>query len=186
MFFRLTAALAEKPMDVIQTGVDKVFGILNDPGIRPGGQKGRAARQNLVGHPQLFRFRHYRQRNVAPPRLGYDFPRSRRREFIDLFTDLIGETYLERIQGEFKNEKVVYGEQEMLSDSKALVKTTIVRESLEIPVDYRLYLKNGNWRIYNVYVENTSLVTNYRDQFSRILMKGTPSELIEKLREKDN
>jgi ABC-type transporter MlaC component len=35
-------------------------------------------------------------------------------------------------------------------------------------------------------VENISLVTNYRDQFSRILMRDSPAKLIEQLRERVN
>ncbi len=181
--FSAAMASAEKPIDVIQTGVDKVFGILNDPAYAPEGKKDEQRDKIWTVIRSFFDFDTIAKGTLR--RHDWDrFTEDQKKEFIDLFTDLIGETYLERIQGEYKNEKVVYGEQEMLSDSKAVVKTTIVRESLEIPVDYRLYLKNGNWRIYNVYVENTSLVTNYRDQFSRILMKGTPAELIEKLREK--
>jgi len=74
----------------------------------------------------------------------------------------------------------------MLSDTTAIVRTKIIRESLEIPVDYRLILRGGAWRIYNVNVENISLVTNYRDQFSRILMRDSPAKLIEQLRERVN
>jgi dihydroxyacetone kinase-like predicted kinase len=38
--------------------------------------------------------------------------------------------------------------------------------------------------IYDVVVENVSLVQNYRTQFSEILASGTPEELLETLRKK--
>jgi phospholipid transport system substrate-binding protein len=72
----------------------------------------------------------------------------------------------------------------MLTDTRAVVKTNIVRASEKIPVDYRLINEDGSWKVYNVYVERTSLVSNYRDQFGRVLMSGSPADLIERLREK--
>ena len=44
--------------------------------------------------------------------------------------------------------------------------------------------KSGTWEVYDVVVENVSLVMNYRSQFSESLDKGTPEELLEILRKK--
>ena len=44
--------------------------------------------------------------------------------------------------------------------------------------------KSGTWKVYDVVVENVSLVMNYRSQFNEILSKGTPDDLLEILRKK--
>ncbi len=176
-------AAAEKPMDVIKSGVDEVVRILNDPSYDTPEKKEAQREKIWTIIRDVFDFETIAKGTLR--RHDWEkFSTEQRREFVDLFTELIGNTYLDRIQSEYHEEKVVYTEQEMLTDTKAVVRTMVQRSSVEIPVDYRLFLKDGNWRVYNVFVENTSLVSNYRDQFSRILMKGTPDDLLAKLREK--
>ena len=185
LFFMLSgvAPAAEKPIDIIKAGVDEVVTVLNDPKFDTPEKKEEQREKIWSIIREIFDFETIAKGTLR--RHDWErFSEEQRRQFVDLFTDLIGTTYLGRIQSEYHDEEVVYTEQEMLSDTKAVVRTKILRDSVEIPVDYRLFLKNGNWRVYNVYVEKTSLVTNYRDQFSRILMKGTPADLIAKLKEK--
>jgi phospholipid transport system substrate-binding protein len=45
-------------------------------------------------------------------------------------------------------------------------------------------LKDGAWKVYDVVIENVSLVLNYRTQFNDILVKNTPEQLLEILRKK--
>ena len=54
-----------------------------------------------------------------------------------------------------------------------------------MPFNYRVFQnKSGTWEVYDVVVENVSLVMNYRSQFNEILAKGTPDDLLEILRKK--
>jgi len=45
-------------------------------------------------------------------------------------------------------------------------------------------MASGDWRVYDVVVEGTGLVQNYREQFKRILRKDSFAELTKQLREK--
>ena len=45
-------------------------------------------------------------------------------------------------------------------------------------------MKEDMWKVYDVVVENVSLVQNYRTQFNDILSKNTPEQLLETLRKK--
>jgi phospholipid transport system substrate-binding protein len=47
-----------------------------------------------------------------------------------------------------------------------------------------MILKDGTWKVYDVVVENVSLVLNYRTQFNEILAKNSPEKLLEILRKK--
>ena len=47
------------------------------------------------------------------------------------------------------------------------VRTRIVSDKVEIPVDYRLLQIDGRWRVYDVVVEGVGLANNYRGQFAR-------------------
>ena len=58
-------------------------------------------------------------------------------------------------------------------------------KSKEVPFNYRVFKdKSGTWKVYDIVVENVSLVMNYRSQFNEILAKDTPDELLEILRKK--
>ena len=107
-------------------------------------------------------------------------------EFSHLFSRLLGGTYLDRIQRGYSNEKVVYLDQDMMTNSKAVVKTKVLRESVEIPVFYSLIKKGEAWSVYDVNIEGVSLVKNYRKQFSEILIKRSPAQLIEMIKKKVN
>ena len=64
------------------------------------------------------------------------------------------------------------------------VPTRVVTSSKEIPITYRVILKDGTWKVYDVVVENVSLVQNYRTQFSDILAKSGPEQMLADLRKK--
>ena len=72
----------------------------------------------------------------------------------------------------------------MIDKDKAEVQSKIITSSNEIPIDYRIILKDGKWKVYDVVVENVSLVQNYRTQFNEILADGTPEDLLKILRKK--
>ena len=106
-------------------------------------------------------------------------------EFTEAFTELLKNSYLNKIQGQFHDEEVVFLGQDMLTDKKAVVKTKVLRQQTETPIDYKVVLSQGKWRIYDINVEGISLIKNYRTQFKTILAKDSPEELIKRIREKN-
>jgi len=72
----------------------------------------------------------------------------------------------------------------MVTENKAEIESKIITSSKEIPIFYRMILKDGQWKVYDVVVENVSLVQNYRTQFNEMLSNGTPEQLLETLRKK--
>jgi phospholipid transport system substrate-binding protein len=67
-------------------------------------------------------------------------------------------------------------------DRNVLVQTQVVRAgSQPVAVDYRMYLKDGVWRAYDVMIEGVSLITNYRSSFARLIQTKGIGGLIEEL-----
>ena len=60
---------------------------------------------------------------------------------------------------------------------RAVVRTEIIKQGeTPIPVNYRMALKNGEWKVYDVFVDGISLVVTYRDSFaSEIRQTGLDS-----------
>lgn len=79
---------------------------------------------------------------------------------------------------------VNYNQEIIKSDTLAEVHTTVTSPSLNIPIIYYMIRKDVSWKVYDVSVENVSLIKNYRSQFRSILQNNSPDKLIATLREK--
>jgi phospholipid transport system substrate-binding protein len=108
----------------------------------------------------------------------------RENEFIGAFAEFLGNSYVGNI-GSYKDEKILFV-QESIESNRAQVKTKIVPDKGEpTSVNYRLHRVEGHWKIYDVVVDDISIVINYRSQFNRILTRGTFDDLLRQLREKE-
>jgi phospholipid transport system substrate-binding protein len=106
-----------------------------------------------------------------------------RQEFVDLFTELLTATYVERIHA-YSGEEVTFLN-ERLEGNYAEVKSILVGRKTEILIDYRLMMKGDDWKAYDVVVDGISLVQNYRGQFAAILRSSSYEHLVQILREKN-
>jgi phospholipid transport system substrate-binding protein len=72
-------------------------------------------------------------------------------------------------------------------DQKDVVVKTLVKEPgrSPIPIDYSMRRTASGWKVYDVVVENLSLVTNYRSSFSSEVARGGIDGLIKALEEKN-
>jgi phospholipid transport system substrate-binding protein len=172
-----------KPIDALRGPLDTALAILQDPRYRKDTEKEAQKEKLWEIIRKVFDFEGITERAVG--RNWKLFSPAQKREFADVFTQLLGNSYLTKIQGNFNNEKVEFLSQEVLTDAKARVKTKIIREVDSIPVDYSVRPDGDTWRIYDVNIEGVSLVQNYRSQFDQILSKDSPAVLIERVRAKN-
>lgn len=50
-----------------------------------------------------------------------------------------------------------------------------------VPVDYRMYEKNGEWLVYDLVIDNVSLIANYRSSFNTEIRRDGIDALIRRL-----
>ncbi len=174
-------ANAGEPTDHVRETVDEVIKILNDKELKkPERQKDRETkiRQAVL---KRFDFEEMAKRSLAIH--WKDRTPAERKEFVTLFTDLLEDAYIRKVE-RYENEKVVYVD-ERIDGSYATVKTKIIdSKGTGIPVDYRIMKKAEKWDIYDIVVEGISLVNNYRTQFTQIMRSGSYADLVKRLREK--
>jgi phospholipid transport system substrate-binding protein len=119
--------------------------------------------------------------------LGYhwrDLTAAQRAEFTDVFSHFIQDSYLSRIN-EYSGQEVTFGKVTSESPDYAQVHTRLVETGKPATaVNYRLERVDGAWKIYDVTVENLSILANYRNQFSRVMNKQGYPTLIGDLRKK--
>jgi phospholipid transport system substrate-binding protein len=175
-------AQALSPMETVKNRIDQVIDLLNDPRFKDPGSRG-AQRDKIweIASP-MFDFKEISRRTVGPS--WEKFSEEQKEQFTKVFSEFLGNTYLDRVQGEYQNEQVVYVS-EAVREPQALVRTQLVREKMVMPIDYRMRLDGGQWKIYDVLVENgVSIVQNYRVQFQSILQKENPDQLIARLEQR--
>jgi len=139
------SSFSAEPIDVLRGPVDKIINTLQDPQYQGPSGKKKQADKIWVIVKDIFDFKKISM--LALARNWKKFNSEQKETFINSFTTLLGETYIDKIQGGFQDEKVIFLSEEKLTQSKALVKTKIVRQSIDIPVNYKLYLKKDKWKI---------------------------------------
>ena len=106
-----------------------------------------------------------------------------RAEFVALFTDLLERSYVTRVEA-YAGENIAYlGE--AVDASYATVRSKILTDRRsEIALDYRLHLRDGRWRVYDLQIDGVSFVSTYRSQFDRIIQAESYAALVERMRKK--
>ncbi len=168
------------PTEAVRSTLNEAIRILTDEQLKKAdrAQERRRLLEAVVGA----RFSYEEMAKRALARQWRKLSEQERREFVELFKTLLTNSYADKIEG-YSGENVVY-----LSERRegryAEVRTKVVSEKLEIPLDYRLLLNAGTWRVYDVVVDGVSLVKNYRGQFARIIRTSSYADLVERLRKK--
>jgi phospholipid transport system substrate-binding protein len=176
-------AYGAQPLDELKRPIEEVINILRDPQYKDAAKKDLQREKMWEIARKIFDFEAIARGTLTRFRWDGYTPRQRE-EFTDAFTEFIGNNYFNKIQGQYHNEEVVFLKQEMLTESKARVMTKIRRESIEIPVDYSMWMRDGGWKIFNVYIEGVSLLGNYRNEFERFLTNSSIEDLISELKKK--
>jgi len=172
---------AGAPLDAVQANVNKVFDVLRDPKLKGDSAKEIKKEKLRVIYGQMFNEVELARRTLA--RNWNELNPAQQQEFIRLFRQVLENAYIDKILS-YTNERTVFSREIMLSTDQAEVQTKIITSSREIPIFYRVILKDGAWKVYDVVVENVSLVQNYRNQFKSILASHTPDQMLETLRKK--
>jgi len=176
-------AFAGVALDTAQKSVNGVLDVLRDPKLKPASATELKKEKLRVIYKNMFDEVEFSKRTLT--RNWNTFSPAQRTEFVTLFEQILENSYADKILS-YTNEKVEFYKENKLSDTQVEVQSKIITSSKEIPIFYRMILKDGKWKVYDVVIENVSLVQNYRTQFNDILAKDKPEKLLETLRKKLN
>lgn len=169
------------PTDQVRSTIDEVLKILNNPNLSSQAAKEeRRSRLRQVIYPR-FDFAEMARRSLGPT--WRRISPAEQQEFLRLFTELLAESYVNNIES-YNGEKILYGRETQEQEYAEVNTKLITKRGEEIPVDYKLHKVDGDWKVYDVVIENISLVNNYRAQFARLLTKSSFAELLDRIREK--
>ena len=177
LFTSIHVAIAEtSPKAEIQRTIDSIISVVE---ASPGDDKKLARRGKLreIINPK-FDFDEMSRRSLGAN--WNTITPAEQADFTTVFSELLARTYLSKI--ETVKTGMVKVESENIESSKAVVKTVVLSKGDTFPIDYKLMLENGQWRVYDVVIENIGLVANYRNEFSGIIRKDKFPGLMERLR----
>jgi phospholipid transport system substrate-binding protein len=172
---------AGDPAMQIQGAIEKVLTILKDPQLQAESKKQQRLDQLRQVVYSKFDFAEMAKRSLGAQwqRLNAD----QQREFVKLFTELMENSYMSNLEG-YNGEKVVVAGEKQDKEFAEVDTKIVTKKGEPIAVNYKLMQANGNWKIYDVVIENISLVNNYRSQFNRVITRSSFDDLMQKMKDK--
>jgi phospholipid transport system substrate-binding protein len=119
--------------------------------------------------------------------LGPHWPKrtpAERQEFIGLFQGLLERGYLARI-GEYGGESVQYVGERIEGEYATVRALIVTQKGTQVPVEARVLRQGDRWRMYDVLIENVSLIASYRSQFDRVIRTSSYEELVRRLKARE-
>jgi phospholipid transport system substrate-binding protein len=179
----INTVYASPAQEKLKVSIDQILEILKDPTLK--GEKVIENRRDALRKVIHERFSFAKMSRYSLARHWKQRSDEEKQAFIDLFGQLLEETYVSKIEA-YTDEQIIYVK-EYVKKKKAQINTKIITESVEIPIDYRMYqTKTGDWMVYDIIIEGVSLVANYRSQFAEIMQSDTFEKLMEDLKKKIN
>lgn len=189
-FFRITfilclifpvSAFAGVPLETVKGDVDKVLDVLRDPSLKSESAKKVKKDKIRAISREMFDFTELAKRTLAQN--WSKLNPGQQKEFVELYTSVLEDAYANKIIS-YTGEKIDFSKEVALTEKTVEVQSTVLRKEGDIPIYYRVIMKDGSWRVYDVVIEGVSLINNYRAQFREMLANKPPESLLETLRKK--
>lgn len=104
-----------------------------------------------------------------------------RTQIVELVKQLVLRAYVDGMIGKSKPD-IEFHKTRFISDKRAEVPQSICLEGLKIELIYRLGIIENKWEIFDLVIEDMSIVASYRNQFDIYFSKHSSGELINKLK----
>ena len=172
---------AGEPTDQVRGAIDRVLEILKKKDLQA--KERRTERRTLLREEisKAFDFDEMAKRSLGPA--WRQRTPEEREEYVALFRQVLENSYLGKVEA-YQGEKIRYVKDSVEEGRIATVETLIVTgKGQEIPLNYRMMKVKSEWRVYDVVIEEISLVNNYRSQFAGILQRSSFQDLLARLRE---
>ena len=178
--FGSSGQISEPPTEAVRSTLTEVFRILEDEKLKDPAKL--IPRRHMLEEVIASHFDYTEMSKRALAAHWVPLTTGERAEFVELFKSFLSDRYAEKIEG-YSGEQVFYLS-ERIEGNYAEVRTELRSSKVEIPMDYRLYMKDGTWHAYDIIADGVSLVKNYRSQFDKIIRSDSYQELVRRLRER--
>ena len=178
-----SARAEESPLELIRSTTEQAIAILQDPVYQK-----QDHHQERIEKLKETVLPYFDSQEIAKRALGVHWrnrTEDEKNEFIQLFIELVEISY-GGLLSRYTSDVQFFFDQERIDNGFAEVDTRILSPAYEktFSVNYKLHRVRGIWLIYDIVIENVSMVRNYRSQFSRIISKSSYEGLIQVIERK--
>ena len=182
LFATFAAPAAEvSPDALVRSNVDEVLSVIKQ-------SRDRRTLNDLAEKKVLPHFDFQTMTQHAVGKSWRDASADQRRRLEEAFRGLLVNTYTAALnQSAVGNARVDVKPAQVKPDQNDVTVKTVATQASGKPVaiDYRMKRTAGGWKVYDVVVENLSLVTNYRDSFNAEIGRSGIEGLIKALEAKN-
>jgi phospholipid transport system substrate-binding protein len=184
LLYPVLALAQQDPLELVKSTSERVLAEVRDHKQELNKSPGKI--YPLVEEIVLPRFDFARMSQLV---LGKHWRRAKPEEkkaFVMEFRELLVRTYATALLN-YSGQEIEYPPiQWKPEDGRVMVKT-VLRENgaPPLPIDYKLYLKEGEWKVYDVVIDNLSLVSTYRTNYSSKIRRHKLNGLIKMLAERN-
>ena len=174
-------AAATPPDTLVKNTVDEVMGVIKQ-------NKDKRTLHDLAEKKVLPHFDFTRMTQLAVGKYWRQASDAQKKSLETGFKSLLVTTYTAALtQSSSNNQTVEVRPLELKPNETEVTVRTLVKEAGRQPIsiDYRMALQSGGWKVYDVVVENLSLVTNYRGSFGSEINRSGIDGLIKVIDDKN-
>ena len=161
VFTLVTTILAIAPKEAVQKGTDHLRTVLKKSNAQPG--------EIMKVVEQFVDLGELAKRSLGDA--WGERTSQERTEFVSTMKEVLRASYEDTARQQLKGE-IQYGKEEIDGD-EATVSATVKEKADEVPLVYKLYRASNGWMVYDLVVDESSLLEQYRSSFKRaIATKG--------------
>ena len=175
-----STAAAVTATEAVKTSIEQVVSVLEDKELKKADRATERRKRLQKIFSDRFNYEEMSKRSLGAQ--WNNLNETQRQEFVDLFRQLLARSYTGTIEG-YSGERFQYLSEHHEGDY-AEVRTKLISRKGEIPINYRLLSKSGEWQVYDIVVDGISMVSNYRAQFTKIIRASSYEDLVQKLQNK--
>ncbi len=109
-----------------------------------------------------------------------------KKRFAQEFRTLLVRTYAKALNDNFDKQIDMLAPRKRKDGKQVTVRTEIQQSGgFPIPISYKMHMKDGAWKIFDVSVDGISLVANYRSSFAKEIRKDGLEKLIARLADRN-
>jgi phospholipid transport system substrate-binding protein len=172
------SAFAQSATDVVRTKQSALFSLLKQPSSAPTQERIQRIFDEMLDYSGL-----------AKASLGDEWAvrtEEERKEFSNILKQLVRKAYEKNLK-KTVTFRIDYVGQDAI-DSSQLVKTRATNQANSrdepVEIDFKMVQDGGTWKVADIITEGSSLVRNYRNQFTRIIKRDGFPALIKKMNDK--
>jgi len=169
------------PREAVESAIGRVLSVIQDGEVNGKAVADRPAEVRRIAR-ELFDYDEMTRRTLS--RHWSQRTADEQAEFVALFSDLLERSYVGRIEA-YAGEKITFVG-EAIDGNFATVRSKVVTQRRsETVLDYRMHVREGRWRVYDVLIDGVSFVSTYRGQFDRVIQAESYGSLVERLRKRN-